>query len=67
MADINIQRKSSNVIWWVIGVIAALVIIWMLWAWMGRDPVRAVGLTLDVAPQAVLLTAPDLAVGPLSA
>ena len=32
MADINIQRRSSHAVWWVLGLIALLVIAWMLWS-----------------------------------
>ncbi len=36
MADINLQRKSStSALWWVLGIIALVIIIWMVWAWTG--------------------------------
>jgi hypothetical protein len=33
VADINIQRKSSSAIWWILGVVALVVLIWLLFAW----------------------------------
>lgn len=30
MAEINIQRKSSNAIWWVIGIVVLAVVVWWL-------------------------------------
>lgn len=35
MADINLQRKSSSgALWWVLGIVALIILIWMIWAWM---------------------------------
>ena len=37
MADINVQRKSSNALWWIIGLIALLVVLWFILSW-GTEP-----------------------------
>ena len=33
MADINVQRKSSSALWWVLGILALIVLLWFLFAW----------------------------------
>jgi hypothetical protein len=37
MAEINIQRKSSNTLWWILGIVAIVLLVWFLFAWMGGD------------------------------
>ena len=38
MSQINIQRKSgSNVLWWVLGIVALLIVLWLLFANTGTD------------------------------
>lgn len=38
MADINIQHKSSNAVWWILGILALILVVWMLWGWMDTEP-----------------------------
>jgi len=38
MAEINIQRKSSNAIWWILAIVAVVLIVWFLMAGTGRQP-----------------------------
>jgi type VI protein secretion system component VasK len=33
MAEIQIQRKSPGTVWWVLGIVALIVVVWMMWAW----------------------------------
>jgi hypothetical protein len=35
MAEINIQRKSNNALWWILAIVAVVIIAWMLFAWTG--------------------------------
>jgi hypothetical protein len=47
MAEINIQRKSSNALWWVLGIVALVILVWFLFTWMGADtrqPMTGTGL-----------------------
>lgn len=38
MSEINIQRKSgSSALWWALGIIALLILAWLLFANMGTD------------------------------
>jgi hypothetical protein len=37
MAEIKVQRRSSNAVWWIVGVIALIVLLWMIFAWAGWD------------------------------
>lgn len=50
MADINVQRRSSNAVWWIIGIVAAVILLWLLFGWGNTgtmtDPVGR-GITLD--------------------
>jgi hypothetical protein len=45
MADINVQRKSSNALWWILGLIALLVLLWFIFAW-GTEPAVMMNLPL---------------------
>ena len=38
MADINIQRKSSNAIWWILGIVALVLIVWFVMRGTGEQP-----------------------------
>lgn len=37
MAEINVQRRSSSGLWWIIGLVALAILIWALFAWSGAD------------------------------
>jgi hypothetical protein len=37
MAEINVQRRPANPVWWIVGVIAMLIVIWAIFAWVGND------------------------------
>ena len=37
MADIDIQRKSSSAVWWILGIIIVALILFLLFAWGGAD------------------------------
>lgn len=45
MADINIQRKSSNAVWWILGIVALVIVAWFLFTMMGGDTTPRVGTT----------------------
>jgi hypothetical protein len=56
MAEINIQPKSSNTMWWVLGVVALLVVVWLLFAGTGDStPRTSLELELPASPQAAML------------
>lgn len=39
MSEINIQRKSgTNMLWWILGIVALLIVAWLLFANTGTDP-----------------------------
>lgn len=51
MAEINIQRKSSNTLWWILGIVALVILAWFLFAWMGGDTTQPVtGAGVPAAP-----------------
>jgi hypothetical protein len=56
MAEINVQRKSSNALWWVLGIVALVLVAWFLFAWMGGDTQR-VSIALTGEPYAAAVTA----------
>jgi hypothetical protein len=33
MADINVQRKSPSAIWWILAIVALLILLWVLFGW----------------------------------
>ena len=41
MAEINIQRRPSTAIWWIIGIIALAVIVWMLLGWSTQPEITS--------------------------
>ena len=51
MADINVQRKSPSAIWWILGVVALLILLWVLFGW-DVDP--AMTMLVPDAPTAEL-------------
>lgn len=58
MSEINIQRKSgSNVLWWVLGLVALLIVAWLLFANMGTD--TQTGYVVDPGSAVALTTIID--------
>jgi hypothetical protein len=52
MAEINIQRsKSSNALWWILGIVAVVLIVWLLFTWTGGT--RTVSTDVPGLPLAV--------------
>lgn len=49
MADIDIQRKSSSWLWWVLGIIAVLLIVWAIASMWNSQPEPGIGMTLEPA------------------
>lgn len=38
MADINIQRRSTSWLWWVLGIVAVLLIVWAIVSMWNAGP-----------------------------
>ncbi|MDQ3555627.1 MAG: hypothetical protein M3409_02455 [Gemmatimonadota bacterium] len=61
MADINVERKSGSIWPWILGALALLLVLWLLFSLLGRDrtatvdqtPVGVVGDTMAMAPAAM--------------
>ncbi len=53
MAEINIQRKSTSWLWWVLGIVAVLLIVWAIASmWNTRtEPTEPIGLMAPVPMQ----------------
>lgn len=59
MGEINIQQKSgSAVLWWMLGIVALLIVAWLLFANTGTD--RQIGHVVDPGGQvAAMMTMID--------
>lgn len=58
MSEINIQRKSgSGVMWWVLGIIALLILVWLMFGNVFTNP--QTGQVLDSGSPVAALTTID--------
>ncbi|MFB3855437.1 MAG: hypothetical protein ACE148_16675 [Vicinamibacterales bacterium] len=56
MADIDIQRKSSSWLWWVLGIIAVLLIVWAIASMWNTQPEPGMGWIVEPALLAGAIT-----------
>ena len=75
MADINVERKSGSIWPWILGALALLLILWLLFSLLGRDreevvvdqaPIGVVADTMAMAPVVPVDPGPGVA-GPIPA